>query len=121
MLLHDGSHQARYTDAVTAHDQRVLLALLVQERRSHLGAVMGTQDEDVTGLNAAKLSYLTAALGAWVARSHEAQWHYFTLEIATMLDMDQVLIRFVRTCDGVLYQRCVWVDEHLALESNGTS
>ena len=51
MLLDDRRHRPRRADAVAAHDERLLLAVLVEERRAERDGVERAELEDVAELD----------------------------------------------------------------------
>src|SRR2546425_8933522 len=68
MLLDDGRHRPRGTDAVAAHHEQLLLSVLVEIRRAERLAVERPQLEDVPELDGGFGDQLPAALRTAVAR-----------------------------------------------------
>ena len=67
VLLHDGSERAGHTNAVAAHDERLLLAVLVHKGGTHGLGILGAQLEDLRDLDAAGSGERLAAVRAGVA------------------------------------------------------
>ena len=67
VLLDDGSQSTRHAHAVAAHDERLLLAVLVHERGAHGARVLVAKLEHLRHLDAARTLQLQAALRAAVA------------------------------------------------------
>ena len=67
VLLHDGSERARHTNAVAAHDERLLLAVLVHKGGTHGLGILGAQLEDLRDLDSAGSGERLAAVRAGVA------------------------------------------------------
>src|SRR5690606_9488102 len=71
-LFNNRGHQTRDTNAVAAHDERLLRALIVYEGGVHLLTVMGPEDEDVARFYASVDINGGTAARAWVPRRHGA-------------------------------------------------
>ena len=67
VLLHDGSERAGHTNAVAAHDERLLLAVLVHKGGTHGLGILGAQLEDLGDLDAASSGERLAAVRAGIA------------------------------------------------------
>ena len=67
VLLHDGSERAGHTNAVAAHDERLLLAVLVHKGGTHSLGILGAKLEDLRDLDAAGSGERLAAVRAGVA------------------------------------------------------
>ena len=67
VLLHDGSERAGHTNAVAAHDERLLLAVLVHKGGTHGLGILGAQLEDLRDLDATGSGERLAAVRAGVA------------------------------------------------------
>src|SRR4029453_9793857 len=70
VLLDDRRHRAPRPDSVAAHDQRLLLAVLVEEGRLERGGIMCLELEDVTDLDGGLEAERAAAVRAGVAFPH---------------------------------------------------
>ena len=73
VLLHDGSERAGHTNAVAAHDERLLLAVLVHKGGTHGLGILGAQLEDLRDLDAAGSGERLAAVRAGVAGDNADQ------------------------------------------------
>src|SRR5207248_10387707 len=89
-LLDDGRQDAAGPDAVAAHDQRLLGAVLVEERRLERGRVAGVELEDVADLDRGLEPEAAATLRARVALSGRAQVRPPGLVVAAGLDAADV-------------------------------
>ena len=67
VLLHDGSERTGHAHAVTTHDERLLLAVLVHKGGTHGLGILGAKLEDLRDLDAAGSGERLAAVRAGVA------------------------------------------------------
>ena len=67
VLLHDGSKRTGHAHAVTTHDERLLLAVLVHKSGTHGLGILGAQLEDLGDLDAASSGERLAAVRAGIA------------------------------------------------------
>src|SRR5262245_21471089 len=89
-LLDDRSHHASRPDAVAPADERLLLAVLVEERRAERLGVARPELEDVPDLDRGLETQPAAAVGAGVALARLAQVGEAPLEVASVLDPAEV-------------------------------
>ena len=67
VLLHDGSERAGHTNAVAAHDERLLLAILVHKGGAHGLGILSAQLEDLRDLDTAGSGERLTAVRAGIA------------------------------------------------------
>src|SRR4051794_5294972 len=96
-LLDERGHHARRPDALAAHDERLLLTVLVEERGAERLGVARVELEDVAHLDGRLELQSSAAHGARVAPGRLAQVREAWLEVATCLDAAQVPAVAVRS------------------------
>src|SRR5581483_4821515 len=102
-------------DSVAPHDERLLAAVLVEERRLERGRVLRTELEDVADLDRSAKCQRAAALDAAVALGGHADVGEARREVALGFDAAQVPARAVCARDELpLAQHLVGDD--LALE-----
>ena len=89
-LLDDRCHRAREADAVATHEQRLLLAVLVEEARVERLGVLGAELEDVADLDCRGEGERAAAVRADIALSGFAHVGELRLEVASGLDPAQM-------------------------------
>ena len=73
VLLNDGSERAGNTNAVAAHDERLLLTVLVHKGGTHGLGILGAQLEDLGDLDAASSGERLAAVRAGIAGHNSDQ------------------------------------------------
>ena len=93
-LLDRGGDDPRRADAVAAHHDRVLLAVLVEVGGAERLPVAGAELEDVADLDR-RLDLDRAAVGRGVAGHDRAHVELLELEVAARLDTAQVGVRLV--------------------------
>ena len=117
VVLFDGRrHDARHTDAITAHEHRHGLALLVEHRGVHGLAVLAAELEDVAHLDAAGDAERALAGGARVAGHDVADVHHLGLgQVAAPVDPRQVHVAPVGAANevGCLRGRAIGVNLQL--------
>ena len=119
MLLHRRGHEARDADAVAAHDDGLLLLLLVEVHGAHLGGVVRAQDEDVARLDAlVRREPPVLAAGARVALGREAHVDDLALVVAADEDRDVVVVGLVGARRASADERRRAVDEDATLEAH---
>src|SRR3954465_12296865 len=89
-LLDERGHHARRPDAVAAHDERLLLTVLVEERRAERLREARLELEDVAHLDRRLELQRSAAHRARVPPGRLAQVREARLEVTTRLDAPQV-------------------------------
>ena len=119
VLFHDRGDQAGDADAVATHDDRAALALLVEEGRVHLVAVVGAENEDVPAFDAAVELELSIAVGARVAGGGLADRDDLGFEVAAVVDVLVVVGRLSRAGDRVGHGGRVRIGDDAPLEPNG--
>src|SRR6476659_4647964 len=118
VLLDHRSNRALEADPVRAHDERLLLAVLVDERRLERRGVTRAELEDVADLDRRRERERATAVRAGVALARGAQVGEARLEVAPGLGAAQVPAVAVRTGDVLpLAQRLV--RDNRPLESDG--
>src|SRR3954452_7422028 len=98
-LLHHGGHHASRPDAVGAHDQRLLLPVVVEEGRPQRRRVARVELEDVADLDRRLEAQCAAARRATIAFARDADVGEPRLEIAALLDAAEVGAGAVRAGD----------------------
>src|SRR5579863_9147501 len=114
-LLHRCGDDTRNADAVATHDERLLLAALVEEARAERDRVTGSELEDVADLDRRLEAERTAADRAAVAFLRLADVGEAGLEVAAVLDAAEVPPAAVRAGDELAVAERL-VGDHLALE-----
>src|SRR5215210_125525 len=89
VLLDDRGHHAPRPDAVAAAEQRLLLAILIEERRAERRGVEGAEVEDVPDLDRGLEAQCAAADGTSVALARVAQVREARLVVAPRLHAAQ--------------------------------
>src|SRR6266571_2072081 len=97
VLLDDGRHGPRRPDAVAAHDERLLLAVLVQKRRLERRRVVRLKLEDVADLDRSLKVKSAAAPRTGVSLLHFPDVREARLVIAPGLDATKMPTGAIRT------------------------
>ena len=118
MLLDDRGHDPTRPDAVAAAEQRLLLTVLVEERRAERRGVEAAEIEDVTDLDRGLEDERAPAQPAAVAFARLAQIGESRLVVAARLDAAQVPPVVVCAGDELPFAERL-VGDHLAREADG--
>src|SRR5690625_3937853 len=88
VVLFDGcGHNARHTDAVAPHDERLFYAVVVQEGGLHGLGVFGAQIEDLADFDTAEFGEGTATASAGITCTGEAHFGP-EIDIEVSIDVD---------------------------------
>src|SRR4029077_15462897 len=121
ILLDGGCHDARYTDAITAHVERDLPSGLIEHHSLHGRAVLAAELEDVANLDAAGNLQPSAPGGAGITFDHLTE---VRAEHATNVPLPvypgQVHVLLVRTAHEVGERQRAVIGIHAALEAHET-
>ena len=123
MLLDGRRHRSADADAVAAHEERLLLAVLIKEGRAERLAVLRAELEDLSRLDASRDLNGRTAMRARIARRHQADICGEDIrEIAHGIHTRIMHVDLVCTRNGILYLHDRAVDDDLRalLDADGT-
>ena len=117
VLLDDGRHRARGTDAVAPHHERLLLSVLVEIHRAERLGEERPQLEDVAEFDRSLRDQLAAALSTAVARIRLPDVFKARLVVTAGLHSTQMPAVAIRSCDELAHLQRL-VRNHLDVDSH---
>ena len=120
-LFNTCGHYAADADAIAAHLDDAVAAVLVQREYVHRLAVLGAQLEDVTYFDATGELQRALAVGTRIAFDDVAQvFNAGKGAIAAPVGAGQVIAVRVRAADEIGQYRRLTIDEHRDVQAGGT-